>query len=96
MNFVETMKQTAKELQRRLVLPEGTEPRMVRAARQLIDESLAAEVVLLGAEDAVSKIAKDEGVDLAGVTVTGPVRVGPTAGVRRRVPGTPQKEGYDC
>ncbi|MDA3950166.1 MAG: phosphate acetyltransferase [Spirochaeta sp.] len=72
MNFVETMKQTAKDLQRRLVLPEGTEPRMVRAARQLVDESLAAEVVLLGSQDAVSKVAKEEDVDLTGVTVLDP------------------------
>jgi phosphate acetyltransferase len=72
MNFVKTMKETAKDLQRRLVLPEGTEPRMVKAARQLVDESLASEVVLLGSPDAISKVAADEGVDLTGVTVLDP------------------------
>jgi phosphate acetyltransferase len=32
MNFVETMKTNARKLQRKLVLPEGTEPRMIAAA----------------------------------------------------------------
>ncbi|MFP4152484.1 MAG: phosphate acetyltransferase [Alkalispirochaeta sp.] len=72
MNFVETMKQTARELQRKLVLPEGTEPRMIHAARQLVDEKLAAEVTLLGTARAIGEIAEREKVDLSGVTILDP------------------------
>lgn len=72
MNFVETMKDTARKLQRRLVLPEGTEPRMVQAARILIDEKLAASVTLIGSPDAVSGVAKEENVDLTGITILDP------------------------
>ncbi len=72
MNFVETMKETARTLQRRLVLPEGTEGRMIQAARILIDQKLAAEVVLIGTEKAVGAAAGKEGVDLKGITVLDP------------------------
>ena len=72
MNFVETMKETARTLQRRLVLPEGTEGRMIQAARILIDQKLAAEVSLIGTEAAVHAAAGKEGVDLTGITVLDP------------------------
>jgi phosphate acetyltransferase len=62
MNFVETMKTNARKLQRKLVLPEGTEPRMIAAARQLIDEKLASVVTLIGSESAVTAAAAEAGV----------------------------------
>ncbi|MFW5827112.1 MAG: phosphate acetyltransferase [Alkalispirochaeta sp.] len=73
MNFVETMKTKARELQRNLVLPEGTEPRMIAAARRLIDEQLAAQVTLVGTSDQVHAAASEAGVSLDGVTVVNPV-----------------------
>mgnify|MGYP006276002955 CR=1 FL=1 len=72
MNFVEQMKTKAKDLQRRLVLPEGTEPRTIQAARQLVDERLAAVVTLVGPDAAVREAAQTAGVDLSGVTVLDP------------------------
>lgn len=72
MNFVETMKNTARDLQRRLVLPEGTEGRTIQAARKLVDEKLAARVTLIGSSQAVADAAKKEGVDLTGITVLDP------------------------
>jgi phosphate acetyltransferase len=59
-------------LQRRLVLPEGTEPRTIRAARILIDEKLASTVTLVGSTDAVSDAAEREGVALDGITIDDP------------------------
>jgi phosphate acetyltransferase len=72
MNFVETMKTNARKLQRKLVLPEGTEPRMIAAARQLVDEKLAAVVTLIGSEGAIGDAAKEAGVSLDGVTILDP------------------------
>lgn len=73
MGFVESMKTKAKSYQNKLVLPEGTEPRTVQAARKIIDEKLASEVILLGDEAAVAACAKANGVKLDGIKVIDPV-----------------------
>jgi len=72
MDFVKEMKAKAKSLQKKLVLPEGTEPRTVKAARIIKDEGLAASVTLLGKEDAVRQLASREGVSLDGINVLDP------------------------
>jgi phosphate acetyltransferase len=72
MTFVERMRGKAKSKQKRLVLPEGTEPRTLKAARVLLDEGLAASVTLIGPEADVRKAADDQGVDLVGIAVVDP------------------------
>ena len=72
MDFVREMKAKAKSSRKNLVLPEGTEPRTVKAAKIIVDEQLAAAVFLLGKEEDIEKIASREGVNLAGVTVVNP------------------------
>jgi phosphate acetyltransferase len=72
MDFVEVMQAKAKSLQKKLVLPEGTEPRTVRAARILADERLASSVILLGKESEIQKIADHEGINLNGIIVLNP------------------------
>jgi phosphate acetyltransferase len=72
MDFVQEMKTKAKALQKRLVLPEGTESRTVKAARILVDDKLAASVVLLGNEAAVRETAEKEGIKLQGITLIDP------------------------
>jgi len=72
MNFIETMKTKAVSYQNKLVLPEGTEPRTVQAARKLIDGKIAAAVTLLGDEKAIAAVAKTAGVSLEGITVVNP------------------------
>jgi phosphate acetyltransferase len=74
MNFVESMKAKAKAYQNKIVLPEGTEPRTVQAARKIVDEKLAAEVILLGEEKAVADVAKGVGVNLSGIRVINPAK----------------------
>ena len=69
MDFVNTMKNKAASMRKRLVLPEGTEPRTIRAARIIIDERLAASVTLLGSITAIEKAAEQEGVKLEGIDV---------------------------
>ena len=72
MSFVEDMKAKAVSMQKKLVLPEGTEPRTLAAARIIMDEKLASEVFLIGAADAIEGVAKEEGVSLDGITVLDP------------------------
>jgi len=69
MDFVSEMKAKAASSPKRLVLPEGTEERIVRAARTLLDEKLASSVILLGKIADVQEAAKAEGVDLNGIDV---------------------------
>lgn len=72
MTFTERMRAQAKALQKRLVLPEGTEPRTIPAARKLVDEGIAKQVTLLGSKTAIEAKAKELGVSLAGISVVDP------------------------
>jgi phosphate acetyltransferase len=66
------MKAKAKSAQKKLVLPEGADPRIVKAARIIADEGLAASVTLIGKQSEIDTVAAEEGVDLTGVGVENP------------------------
>jgi phosphate acetyltransferase len=66
------MKSKAASMKKRLVLPEGTEPRIIRAARAIIDEQLASSVTLLGKIANIQTVAEQEGVDLGGIDLISP------------------------
>jgi phosphate acetyltransferase len=72
MKFSEKMKKKAKGLQKKLVLPEGTEERTLKAARQIADENLAAEIFLVGKKSEVEKAAKAAGADISGIQIAVP------------------------
>ncbi len=72
MDFVKDMREKARAMQKRLVLPEGTEPRTIKAARILADEKLAGGITLVGKLDEVQAVAAKEGVSLDGITVVDP------------------------
>ncbi len=72
MNFVEKMKKKAGEYANRLVLPEGTEERTVKAARAIMDEKLASELFLIGNLNEVNAAAEKAGVKLDNITVIDP------------------------
>lgn len=72
MTFVERMRSKARSMQKRLVFPEGTEPRTLRAARILLDEHLVSELTLIGDPNEVRAAASREGVDLSGTRITSP------------------------
>ncbi|MCD1653500.1 phosphate acetyltransferase [Treponema zuelzerae] len=72
MSFIESMKQKAISYGNRLVLPEGTEPRTVKAARKIIDDKIASQVTLLGSQSAVAAVASEAGVSLSGISVVDP------------------------
>ncbi|MDR0291129.1 MAG: phosphate acetyltransferase [Treponema sp.] len=72
MDFVKIMKGKAESRQKRLVLPEGTDPRIIRAARVIIDENLAEHVTLLGKIANIQKVAEEEGVDISDIEIIYP------------------------
>lgn len=72
MDFVSEMKAKAISAPKRLVLPEGTEIRIIRAARTLTDERIASSVTLLGKVADIQDAAKAEGIDLDDIDVVFP------------------------
>lgn len=65
--------QKAKEDIKHIVLPEGDEPRTVKASAQIVAKGIA-RVTLLGKLDAIQRVAEEQQVDLSGVTLIDPVQ----------------------
>jgi phosphate acetyltransferase len=73
MSVVSMIKEKARAKYRRVVLPCGTEPRMVQATGKLITEGIAA-VTLLGDRAEIERLAKEFHVDLSGIELIDPVQ----------------------
>ena len=71
MSIIEQMKNKARLNRKTIVLPEGSDPRTVRAARMIADEGIA-DVVLLGKFSEIASVAKDTGVNIDGIPVVNP------------------------
>ena len=72
MTFPETMINKAVSMKKKLVLPEGTEPRTLAAARIILDKKIASEVFLVGEAEAIQKTATENNVDISGCTLIDP------------------------
>ncbi|RKX87245.1 MAG: phosphate acetyltransferase [Spirochaetes bacterium] len=72
MTFPETMINKAISMKKKLVLPEGIEPRTIAAARTVMDKGIASEVFLVGAIEEIKKTAIENNVDLTGITLVDP------------------------
>ena len=73
MTFAEKMKAQAIAAGKSLVLPEGLEPRTVKAARMILDQKIASSVTLIGNVDEVRANAAKIGVDLTGINIVDPL-----------------------
>ncbi len=71
MSAIEKIKAKAKSSVKRIVLPEGTEPRTVQAAAKITAQGIA-RVTLLGNPEDVRRVAAETGADLAGISVIDP------------------------
>jgi phosphate acetyltransferase len=67
MSFIESIRASARRNPMRLILPEGTEPRTLQAARKILDEDLAASVTLIGCPEKIEKAACAVDCDLRGL-----------------------------
>lgn len=72
MSMIEMIKAKAKANVKRIVLPEGDEPRTVSAAVKIKEEGLAVPV-LIGSVESVSSQAKQQGVDITGIEIIDPL-----------------------
>ncbi|MCR4939843.1 MAG: phosphate acetyltransferase [Treponemataceae bacterium] len=73
MSMIEKIKNKAKENKKRIVLPEGDEPRTVKAAVDINKEGLAIPI-LLGDEEKIKKVASEQGVDISGIELVNPLK----------------------
>lgn len=71
MSVVAQIKEKAKAKGRRVVLPEGTEPRVIKATQKIIEQGIC-KVTLLGDEKTIESLAKEHGTNLSGVEVINP------------------------
>jgi phosphate acetyltransferase len=72
MDFVSEMKAKAASAHKKLVLPEGSEERTIRAARILLDEKIPASVTLLGNTADIQEAAMKAGINLYGIALVHP------------------------
>ncbi len=73
MELIKKIKEKARSLNKKIVLPEGTEERTLKAADQIIAEGLA-EIILIGKPDEVEKLAKEYGLkNISKATIVDPV-----------------------
>lgn len=72
MTFAEQMKARAQKNPKNLVLPEGTEPRTLQAARKILDEGIARNVTLVGPLSHIEQKAGELGIPIDGLTLVDP------------------------
>ena len=72
MTFAEKMCFIAQNKQKKIVLPEGTEPRVQAAARIILDQKLASKVTLIGKISDIKQVAKENSIDLTNIELIEP------------------------
>jgi phosphate acetyltransferase len=72
MEIISRIREKAKKKRKRVVLPEGTEERMIKAAKIILDEKIA-DVTLLGNEDEIKKLSEANDLKLNEVEVIEPL-----------------------
>lgn len=73
MNLLESIRQKAAQKNQHIVLPEGNDPRMLKAAGILVQKSIC-QVTLLATESDINKKAEAEGVSLHNVNIVSPIQ----------------------
>lgn len=71
MELLDQIKESARKLQNRIVLPEGSELRTLKATEIVLSSQLA-RIILLGNPDQIAEIAKKEGINIDGATIVNP------------------------
>lgn len=69
MSLIDNIKEKAKSKRKRIVLPEGTELRMIQATQAILKEGIA-DITLIGDRDEISKVATE--YDISGAEIIDP------------------------
>jgi len=69
--FLYRIMQKARSVRQRIALPEGTEPRIVRAAAEALDRDLC-DITLIGDRDKILEIARSSGADISRALIIDP------------------------
>ena len=73
MSFIDQIKQRAKKEIKTIILPEATDIRILEAAKIVKDEGYA-KVILVGEEEKVKQIAKENGIDIGDTQIIDPAK----------------------
>lgn len=73
MNFIESLKERAKQNVKTIVLPETEDLRTIEAAHKALADGIA-EIVLIGDEEEIQKLAKDNNLDISKAKVVNPLK----------------------
>lgn len=71
MEILKRVYQNAQKYQKRIVLPEGAEPRTLRATEIVLNQKLA-QIILLGNPEEINQAATEIGVNIEGATIVNP------------------------
>ncbi len=71
MNLLDTLKNRARSIRKRIVLPEGEDPRVIAAAEEITSDSLAT-ITLLGRPAKIEAVAKEISANLKGIALQDP------------------------
>ena len=71
MTFIEEIKQKAKADLKTIVLPEGTDARVLEAADKIVKERFA-NIILLGDQEKIQNIARENNCDIEGIRIISP------------------------
>lgn len=72
MNLMEKIWEKARADRKTIVLPEGTEPRVIEATSKILKEGLA-NIILLGDEKEIQKISQEKNVNIQGAQIINPL-----------------------
>lgn len=72
MSFIETIKQRAKQNIKTIVLPEGNDTRTIEAAKIALEEGYA-NIILIGKQEEITKIANEHNFDISKAQIINPV-----------------------
>jgi len=75
-SFTDRVIEKAKKLQKRIVLPEANDERVISAASKAIKDGLAGEIILVGDPDEIKEIADKNGVTLEKVKIVNHLKEG--------------------
>ena len=71
LSLINEIVERARANRQRIVLPEGTEERTLKAANQILTDGVA-DLILLGNPEEINKAAKEIGVSIEGATIIDP------------------------